>query len=178
MTISEKELYNFVFYPDKLSSHIFEYINNNKEKFQEQILLLNDLKQAANENLHDKDIVSEIYNRIAELEELKNIELSLVSVDNSGNIKNLPELDSWDLEKNVQVKSFSDKHSRFLAKVVSSDTQTSILIINNDFSEIRDVEITIYPTEEIFLISNSSEPLILKPKREIKKLLLNLVSYQ
>jgi hypothetical protein len=175
LTISEKDLYKFVFYPDKLSSELFEYITKNIEKFQEQIQLLTDLKHSANEDLHDKEIVSKIYDKIAEFENSKNIELNLVNVSNDADVDYLtPDVDTWSTESNTQVKTFADKLSRYIAKVISSTYQTSILVFNKDFIELKDLEITIYPTKESFVIENSSEPLVLEPKRSIESLSLNL----
>ncbi len=173
MKITEKDLYNYVFYPESLSSQSYKYISNNLEKFQEEIKLLTELKLSLENPIDSDRIVSKIKEKIEQFEVSNNIKLNISLADDS-NYLTPDDINLSDAELNFSTNIFTDKSSKFLAKITTKNNETSILISCKDQIELLDFAITIEPSNETFKIDNSSEPLILKPARTITGIIIHL----
>lgn len=171
MSINEKELFLFVFYPDKLSRENFEYINNNKKVFNEELGLLNSLKIMENESVSDI-ILQKIYHKIKEKQNRNLIELNKDLNSNDDLSRLVLAADSPTLDRVSQTETFRDKDSHYLIKVISNNDSNKLFIFNDENAELRDFTITIKPSGNTYKIDSSTEPLLIQPKEIIEKISL------
>ena len=167
MSITEKELFNFIFYPDKLSDKKYEFIKTNLDNYKEEIDLLKSTKAGMNESVPE-NILERIKKKIMEYENSRVVELK--KIEDSSDIENeflTLAADSPDDDSSIKIETYADKLSKILVKVVSSATENKLHIFNKGNEEIRDFGITILPSGTTFQIESSNIPLIIKPKQEI-----------
>lgn len=173
MSISDKELFNFIFYPDKLSEEQYSFIKNNLDEFKNEISLLELTKSSMDDNISE-DILNRIHKKIKDFEDK-----SFVILEKVNNKTKLDEellilaADSPKEEKSTKIETYADKNSKYLVKVISTSTENKLHIFNKDNEEIRDFQITILPTKRNFQIESSNIPLVIKPKLEITSLSFN-----
>jgi len=173
MSISDKELFNYIFYPDKLSEEQKSFIKNNLNEFKGEINLLELTKSAMDENISE-----EILNRIHK--KIKNFEnTSLVILEKINKKADLDKdllilaADSPEEEETNKIETYADKNSKYLVKVISNSSENKLHIFNKDNEEIKDFQITVLPSGEIFNIESSNFPLVIKPSQEITSLSFN-----
>ncbi len=65
MSIFEKDLFNYVFFPDILSKEKYNLIENSKSKFQNELTLLSEIKENLKEKVSD-DIIERIMLKLHE----------------------------------------------------------------------------------------------------------------
>jgi hypothetical protein len=174
MNISEKELFYFIFYPDKLSEEVTEFIKMNIDIYKDEIDLLKLTKATMNEKVPE-DILKKIHQKIKDYEDTSFVVLK--KVDNNTEIDN--ELlalaaDSPKIENSNTVATYADKNSKYLVKIISNTTENRLHIFNKDNEEIKNFQITILPSGTTFDIESSNTHLVVKPMQEIASISFNL----
>ena len=173
MNISDKELFNYIFYPDKLSEEQYLFIKTNLNEFKNEISLLELTKSAMDENISE-DILNRIHKKIKDFEDTSFVILE--KVDNKTKLDEellILAADSPKEEKSTKIETYADKNSRYLVKIISSSSENKLHIFNKDNEEIKDFQITVLPSGETFKIESSNFLLVIKPQQEISSISFN-----
>jgi hypothetical protein len=170
MSIFEKDLFNYVFFPDILSKEKYNLIENSKSKFQNELTLLSEIKENLKEKVSD-DIIERIMLKLHEYNERRLIVLEKTNnphLFQSGHLVLAAE--SPVLEQKLRTDTYEDKNSEYLVKIITDQQQNKIFIFNKDNSEMRNVKINIEPSGKSFILESSFKPYILTPKQEINRI--------
>ncbi|MCB9218210.1 MAG: hypothetical protein H6610_01975 [Ignavibacteriales bacterium] len=172
MVIIEKDLFNFIFYPEHLAKDKYKYIASHKKTYDKEINLLLLIKKYLKEKISG-ELLNSILNRI----DLKK-KNSIVCLEKI-NTKNVLKSDhlvlaaaSPQLEKIMRTETFRDKDSKYLIKIISDNEQNKVIIFNKDDLEIQNLKMQVEPSGDIFFIESTSNPIIIKPKQNIEKISL------
>ena len=156
MKITEQDIFNYVYYPEKLEHRVIEYIDLNKILFKEQIEFCK--------------------NTLSELNKIK------PESDNIITLKKLPPLkieqkpsyylaaDSVSLEKSIKTEPFISAENNLIAKVISYNDKTKIFILNEKNDTIKNFKLIIKPSNLSYDINNNSEPIELPAGLEIESI--------
>lgn len=167
MNISEKDLYIFVFYQDKLSAEKAEYIKDNRSKFEAEINMLEEIRKNTQSNV-EQSIIDRIHDKIENGNRQNKITLERLIIDN-GDDHLILAADSPETDSN-KTETYIDKENLFLSKILSNDKMNRIYIFRNSNDEIYDFTVTLLPSKDQFTINSAELPLIIAPPQVIEKL--------
>ena len=161
MNISEKDLFNYVFFPDSLSKQKCKQIVENKHKFSFEISFLAEYKENLKEKVSDK-IIEKI---LSKLEAFNNRVGIVLEKTNNPRLFHSEQLvlaaESPILEQKLRTDTFED---------ITDKQQNRIFIFNKDNSEMKNVKINIEPSGKSFVLESSFKPFIISPKQEINRI--------
>lgn len=170
MKIIEKDLFNYVFYPENLTLEKYNLILNNRENFVSELTLLKEIKKNLRQKVSPK-ITERILAKIHA--ETKKPTIVLERIDN-------PHLFESDhlvlaaecpkLERKFRTDTYQDIDSKYLVKVITDEIQNKVFIFNKDNTEMRNIEITIEPSCKTFLVESSFSPFVILPREEISNI--------
>ena len=170
MNITEKDLFNYVFFPDSLSKQKCKQIVENKHKFSFEISFLAEYKENLKEKVSDK-IIEKI---LSKLEAFNNRVGIVLEKTNNPRLFHSEQLvlaaESPILEQKLRTDTFEDKNSEYLVKIITDKQQNRIFIFNKDNSEMKNVKINIEPSGKSFVLESSFKPFIISPKQEINRI--------
>ena len=172
MKITEKDLYKFVFYSDELSSDKLDFIKSNMSKFKASINLLLNIKENINNDI-PFNTLKNVYDKIDEHENDQQIILEPVSNEVDSEYLVLA-ADSPSTEPLISSKTFQDSKSKFLAKVIFNNECNKIYIFPRNKKPYNNLELTLSPSQDSYLINLKDTPLIIEPKQNIDKITLDL----
>ena len=166
--ISEKDLYMFVFYPDRLPGVKIDYINLNITKYEEELKLLNEIKASLDEP-HSQNIYSKIDEKIIEYSDPSEIILEKIKVNDDSEY-NIMYADSPSSLSYVKSETFKDEKNKYLGKVLSSNENTRVFIFKKDKKKFLEFRITLYPSKETYYTNSQDMPLVLIPSQTINRI--------
>ena len=170
MNITEKDLFNYVFFPDILSRQKYIQISENKSKFFNELTFLSEYKENLKEKVSDR-IIEKI---LSKLEAYSNSFGIVLEKTNNPHLfpsgKLVLAAESPILEQKLRTDTFEDKNSEYLVKIITDQQQNRIFIFNKDNSEMRNVKINIEPSGKSFVLESSFKPYIISPKQEINRI--------
>ncbi len=176
MNISEKDIFNFVFSPGKLSNEVKTYINNNIQDFEEEIHLFENIQSDLNRTVPD-EIISQIEDRISNINGNKVIELYKTPTPAKTENRHLTlaaESEPGYNPNNISVDTFWDKNSNYMVKVINAAEEKKLIIFENGNSFIEDFTIKIYPSTKTFEHISNEEPVILDKNEKIEKIVITI----
>jgi hypothetical protein len=170
MNILEKDLFDYVFFPDILSKEKYNSIEESKSKFRNELNLLWEIK----ENLKGKISDGIIERIMLKLNEYNKRRLIVLEKANNPHLFQSGQLvlaaESPVLEQKLRTDTYEDKNSEYMVKIITDQQQNKIFIFNKDNSEMRNVKINIEPSGKSFILESSFKPYVLTPKQEINRI--------
>jgi hypothetical protein len=169
MEITEKDLFNYVFYKDTLDGEKTGFLENS-DLYKEDIDFYSSLKdylsQEISSGLKEK-IAQKIpaYQNNPDLnrDKLSNIITLYPVVEKPKRKKKSGEsvltADSAELKSQHTSQTFSDEKKQYLIKLVSSESETKIFVFSTSESELKNVKLTLHPKEKEFFLKDNSTPL-------------------
>lgn len=176
-SISEYDLYLFVFHPEQLGDEKREYIAGN-EKYEESISHFRELAMSANENISNSD---------------RNLILSKISVympndrifflyplQSGADTRKQPKLQyraaSVEVEESVTSKTFMDSTKRYLIKVNITRQDTKIYIFSQSGEPLHNLTLRIHPGGSVHQMPDNLQPLVIREKIEVEHISLEIGS--
>jgi len=174
MLITEKDIFFYVFYPDKLDKDKKSFIEENQKDFDEQIYICKNIQSSINKDV-DPEIISEIEKKIKEKQNLMNIELFKVENKKQMYSEYLTlAADSQIEEEKLKVDTFIDANSEYIIKVINTAKENNIFIFEKNNDLIEDFDLKILPSGIEYEHINNQKPLIISPKVNIDKILITI----
>lgn len=169
--ITEKEIFDFVFFPSALPEEKQVYIRDNAGlsahiNFYEE--LKSQLQQRA-ERSFKKIIASKIpaYKLVNEVE-LNGFE------NNAGNGGKLRlAAASREFVPQLTTQTFIDEEKEYLVKILTDKTQTKIFVFSTQNSTLKNFRIIIEPTHLEFQMADNSEPLLINKPITAERIKIN-----
>ena len=174
-SVSEYDLYLFVFHPEQLGDEKREYIAGNS-KFEESISHFRELAMSASEDISDSDknlILSKIgvympNDRIFFLYPLKS----------GSDIKKQPKLQyraaSVEVEESVTSKTFMDSTKNYLIKANITRHDTKIYIFSQSGEPLHNLTLRIHPGGSVHQMPDNLQPLVIQGKVEVEHISLEI----
>lgn len=156
MKINEEDIFNFVYYPEKLKQEIKNYISVNKKLFEKEIKLCEATKNRLALNGESLRNIISLYKILAL--EVKNQSGYLIAAD------------SINLDKSVKTETYVNKENSLFVKAVFYKDKTKIFVFSEDDNTVTDFKIILKPSELSFKIDSSSEPIELPAGLEIESI--------
>lgn len=171
MKILEKDIFNFIFYPDILDNGKHLYLKNGKE-FKKEVDFLRDFKNHYQGKISD-EIIKKIRVLIEGQKHFNIIKLNKIINYNTPKSNDLVlAADSPKLNKKQSIETFEDKDSNYLIKIICDTTSNKIYLFNKDNLEMHNVKLYLEPSGQSYIMESSKKPLILSPKQEITNISL------
>jgi hypothetical protein len=168
MNITEEDIFKFVFNPESLSKGKLEYLNANQNRFKKEIDYCKGL--LAQTNITEIDSITEqiiqkiksfkiveLYPQIIKPKEENGVKLAAASV-----LK----------EKKSNSLSFTDPNSKYLIRIVTTESQTLLYLFSEDKSK-HDFQLTIHPSKTQYQIMDLSKPIEILYEEVIEKILIS-----
>ena len=160
MIITEKDIFNYVYYPEKLIWDKRKYIDANKQLFSREIKLCEETFAALNS------------------QNTKKVNIILLDKKPVVNFQKQPEYflaaDSVNLDKSISTETYTDSKNNILVKVVFYPEKTKLFIFNEENKPINNFKLNIKPLNKSYQIASSSEPLELPAGLEIESLSIEI----
>ena len=174
MEIGEKDIFYYVFYPEKLDTEKLKYIKNNKKLFSNEILQYENSKKAVEKPV-PHNILEKIYKKIEEKQQLTKIELHKFEVKQQvyQEYRTLAADSPEEKQKGVTVDTYIDPGNNYIIKVLNFENKNKIYVFEKDQEELENFSLKIFPSGMIYKGLNSTEPLIIEPKVDVEKIVLN-----
>jgi hypothetical protein len=164
--ITEKDLFDYIFFPDLLSKEKYQYLGNSN-KFSEEIEFFTELKKSLRRELteHEKILISKRFpfysnyvvndtSRIIHLypedlpkKKVKGLELSAASVNNS--------------KSEIITRTFYDDNKTYIIKVINHHSYSKIFVFSTLDAIIKNFEITVFPQGIKYHFDDNTKPLLL-----------------
>lgn len=173
--ITEKDIFNYFFFPNLVDEEKKEIINNSSD-YQTLIELYKSIKSAS-----DMPVSTEVKNRLSEKIQLYNYKiffrLKPVTEIKEKRKRDLPLLAAASASENTAVftKSFLDENNKCLVRVIKSKEGTRIYAFSSDNIELKNFKIKIFPSGKEFIMKDNSAPLELTEELEYDEVLLELI---
>ena len=165
LKVTEKDLFIYIFYPDKLSENTFKYINKNTEKFHSELELLSDMKANMNSPLPG-EVSSKIMSEIESYEGKQ--EIFLYKSKETQPSEFLLEASSGE-DPNALTETFQDENKLILVKIVSQKKKSKIYFFSKNTDKELPVYLRFYPSFKTFLV-NLDAPLVIDRIINISKI--------
>jgi len=169
MEITERDLFNFVFYKNTLDIDKTEFLEST-DIYKDEIDFFNSLKNSLAE-----EISLELKKKIAQKipayrndpdhsrDNLSTIIVLYPLVEKTKRRKKSEGLvlaaDSAELKSQHTSQTFSDEKKQYLIKLVSSESETKIFVFSTSESELKNIKLTIHPKEKEYFLKDNSNPL-------------------
>lgn len=160
MKITERDIFNYVFYPEVLEEDKKKYIETS-DKLQSQVDFYSSIKSSMNQEVPER-IKQKINEKIKAQNAKKRIMLSPINqLDAPQEVAIKLAAKSIEPDEYLKIVNYSDTEQQFLAKIQSYDQHTKIFIIPVDTKTISDISLTIYPQKISYHLESSNEALVI-----------------
>ena len=171
MKILEREIFDFIFFPETLDKEKFLFLSTT-DLFDNELNLLKDIKEKHQENLPPEIIekikaklVNNTSNGIIRLEKKKN-----AFQYNSDHL--VLAADSQLKNSKKKIQTFEDENSLYLIKVVEEEELVKIYLFIRNNKEFQHVKIKLEPSDQYYIFENQNKPIIISEKQNITAILL------
>ena len=165
MKILEREIFNFIFFPEILDKEIFLFLSNT-DLFENEISLLKNIKEKYNQNLAP-ELIEKIKSKISELSGKEIIRLKKKITSNNSSNQLVLAADSQLKKINHKIETFEDENSSYLIKVLYEEAATKIFLFTRDNQECSNLKINLEPSGNNYTFDNSNDPIIISDKQKI-----------
>ncbi|MCW8850208.1 MAG: hypothetical protein OQJ81_09555, partial [Melioribacteraceae bacterium] len=142
MNISEKEIFNFIFFPEILDKEKFSFLSNT-DLFKNEINLLRSIKENYNQNL-SQEIIEKIISKISELGSNRIIRLEKKKHPLQNNAHQLVlAADSQIKNSKQKIETFEDENSAYLVKVIMEEDLTKIYLFTRNNQEHTNLKVNL-----------------------------------
>lgn len=157
MKITEKDIFNFVYYPGKLSEEKYGYIESNRNLFDKQIKLCENTLSGLNTNAKNKVVLK----KKAHLKVQKQRQYYLAA-------------ESITLDKSIKTETYTNNEGNIIAKAVFYPDKTKIFIFSEAEKPIKNFKLVINPANKSIPITDINDPIELPPGFEIESINIEL----
>ena len=168
--ISEKDLYKFTFYPLSLSEERRIYIENNFEKFEDDLNILKSIQKDLAKNVSD-NLLDRIYKKIDSQAHSSQIVLDFVK-PNDDDDRITFAADSQQPDSKPLVSTFIDNANNILGKIITKDKKHFIYIFSKTQPKSSNFDLILHPSKEIYSTNFEDLPLIISPEQIISSISL------
>lgn len=172
--ILERDLYCYVFYPDDLPQDKKDYINLNKNLFNDELAMLNEIKSQSDIPV-PQSILDRINEKIQYYTADNEIVLTKLKIKQDLEYLTLA-ADSQTIDSKPTTNTFIDHSSNFLGKVITSGESNKVYLFSKDNGNIKELKITLIPSEEIIYSTSKDMPVIISPKQVIDAIKVEVVN--
>jgi hypothetical protein len=172
--ISEKDLFNFVFYPNELIKDKYNFIAENFEIFSTELKMLKELhenlKIPLDESISKK--LEEIINS-----HLENKEIILVKEQIRNEFKSndfLLAAASTHIHQN-KTETFIDAENRYLAKIIFNTVDNKLFVFSNHMSVNQNIKVKLLPSNTTLFCNLNDFPLSIPQTENVDQIVINLV---
>lgn len=164
--ISEQDIFNYVFYPELLSPDKKEFLDLRRNDFFEQIDLCNYLKQ---NNIPVQKSASTVSKQDI-------IELYPVNV-NASNNNNYFTLaaGSSELSKKIETKTFTDDHSKYLVRLVSTTDEKTLYVFTKE-KIFREARLTLFPSHKSYKIDSDESAIKIDDFENVERISIEYIN--
>ena len=169
LNIIEKDLFNFIFHPDRLVSGKYEQINFNIELYTEEIEFLKKMKNQLKMQVSNS-VIEKILSKINKLNCKSIISLEKVNTPTI-TLNNLVFSAESPSQNNGSIsETYQDADSNFLVKLISHNNKKKIFTFCKNKPVSENLRLVIHPSEKSYLIKNTSEQIDLSPDENVEGL--------
>jgi hypothetical protein len=157
--ITEKDIFNFVFYSELLSKEKLKYLESSTD-FQIEINFYSSLKESLSEEL-GSEIRKKIASKIDSYKFVNIIYLYPVEEIHSHKMSNNVRLAAASPEEKPKVssKTFYDEEKTYIIKVINYEKSSRVFVFSTQYEIIKDFELNILPQNLKYHLSDNSAPL-------------------
>jgi hypothetical protein len=169
MEITEKDLFNYVFYKDTLDGEKTGFLENS-DLYKEDIDFYSSLKDYLSQEI-SSGLMEKIAQKIPAYQnnpdlnrdKLSNIITLYPVVEKPKRKKKSGELvltaDSAELKQQEASQTFSDENKEYLIKIISSESSNKIFVFSTSETELKNIKLIFHPNEKEYFLEDNSEPL-------------------
>ena len=174
MKITERDIFNFVFYPELVKEEIKAFLDTVKNS-SNAIEFYKELKSEL-ENSISKDIKKKIADKIKSYLPIDIIELHPLREPEikKENGSRLAAASITELKPKMTTKTFVDNEKEYLIKVLNYGETTKVFVFSTKDEVVRDFDIVIEPHNLKYHLEDNSEPLKIERSIEPEKIQLQL----
>ncbi|MBI9070079.1 MAG: hypothetical protein JEY94_00680 [Melioribacteraceae bacterium] len=173
MFVSERDIFDYVFYPNCLNESLSVYIGNNEDIFSSEIESYKTSKLYSKNKVEFED---KIVNKLMGNSMSRIIDfLKLETKQRQGAKVFLLDSSTPRLEKSIVTETFVDEDSQYLVKVVIANNFTKIYVFNKNNTLLENFKLTIFPENKSYRFENNQNPLVLEGERSVEDVKLEII---
>ncbi|AFH48038.1 Hypothetical protein IALB_0326 [Ignavibacterium album JCM 16511] len=157
--ITEKDLFDFVFFPTMLSKEKFSYLENSGD-FQDELAFFTELKKSLQTELtqQQKQLIAE---KIPAYKLLNIIELYPVEQKNKRKVNGLilAAASENNNKPKVTSRTFYDDNKTYIIKVINYENTSKIFVFSTQYEVIKNFDLIISPQNLRYHIDDNTIPL-------------------
>lgn len=157
--ITEQDLFNYVFFPNILSSEVAEFLNNSKE-FNEEIEFFKELKNSLQQQLsyQEKRLLAK---KIPSYQLNEIIELYPVQTPAKKKVNGLILAAASEEQKKpvISSRTYYDNNKTYIIKVINYENSCKIFVFSTQYELIQNFDLIITPQNLRYHIDDNSVPL-------------------
>lgn len=175
MKISEKEIFDYVFYPENLTKDKVEYLKNSR-LFNEEINFYHSLKKAMDEEL-SYEVKQKLGEKIPIYILQKVIVLYPVKEPTKKSKIHLPVLAAASEKQKpaVSVKTFIDESNHYLIRLLNFKDSAKIYVFSTTEEVLKNYQVVIKPSGQTFEQDDNLKPIEFKSPLEAENIELHLI---
>jgi hypothetical protein len=175
LQITERDIFNFVFYPELVKEEIKAFlatIENNSDA----IAFFKELKSELETSI-SKDIKKKIGDKIKSYLSINIIELHPLRAPaiKKANGSRLAAASTTELKPKMTTKTFVDNEKEYLIKVLNYGETTKVFVFSTKDEVVKNFDIIIEPHHLKYHLEDNSEPLKIEQSIEAEKIKLEFV---
>jgi len=170
MKITEQDIFNFVFYPEKLEADKFKFISSNRDKHQEIISFCESLQTANNANLEG---VADSINKNINRKSTNIIQLNKVEPKAKKDDYFIA-ADSPQLQPQIKTDTFIDESKTYFAKAIYYEENIKIFLFENENNVLENIELSLLPSEKVYQLESNHAPIIIENRESIDSIKITL----
>ncbi|MCB0747383.1 MAG: hypothetical protein KDC90_07955 [Ignavibacteriae bacterium] len=172
--ITEKDLYKYVFYPRELSQDKFDYISDNKAKFEDELNFLSILQSQIDTEIPE-NILEKINNKISGLNANTDIILKKENNKLNGTSTEFHLAAASPTSPTVEkTQTFRDEKSQYLAKVIYGDDENRLFLFAKNPDVNNNICVKILPSENEYYANLKELPINISKEKLVEQLILKL----
>ncbi len=158
--ISEHDIFNYVFYPDQVSRDKKDFLDQHRNDFLEQLEFCSFLKQI-NSTVQKSNFISGKSN-VVELFPV------VINIPDQNNYFTLA-AGSSELSKKIETKTFTDNHSRFLVRLVSTIDEKTLYVFTKE-KTFKEAKLTLFPSHKSYKIDPTESSIKIDDFEEVESI--------
>ena len=166
MKIVEREIFDFIFFPEALDKEKFIFLSTT-DLFDNELELLLDIKEKYEKNI-PLNIIEKIKSKLTTITSNSIIRLEKKKVPLQYSTDHLVLAADSQLKNTKQkIQTFEDADSIYLIKLIEDEELTKIYLFTRNNKEIHPVKIKLEPSGEYYIFENQNKPIIITEKQQI-----------
>ncbi len=158
--ISEQDIFNYVFYPDQVSLDKKEFLDLHKSDFLEQLEFCTYLEKL--------NIATQKSNFISGKSNVVELFPVVLNIPNNSNYFTLA-AGSSELSKKIETKTFTDNHSRFLVRLVSTIDEKTLYVFTKE-KTFKEAKLTLFPSHKSYKIDSVESSIKIDDFEEVESI--------